>query len=109
MAMIDLSELTKGGRFRSLSGFQLGREAREHFQVDQLDKIDQPVAVAVPEHVFNIAPSFFQGMFAASLKRFKTADSFLGHYRFNADPVVMRQVIRGINACLNKRDAIAGL
>lgn len=106
MKIIDLKNLTDGERFHSLSGFQLGKNARAHFGLDELDVAEDAVSVIVPDHVFNVAPSFFQGMFAESVRRFHTLDAFLNHYRFDVDAVVMRQVLRGINACLNKRDVI---
>lgn len=104
---IDLNVLTDNGRFHSLSGYDAGQSARARFGLDQHDSSDETVSVAIPEHVFNVAPSFFQGMFAPSVKHFGSAERFLEHYEFDVDPVVMRQVRRGLNACLNTRDAFA--
>ncbi len=100
---IELIELTNNGEVHNLSGHERGLAAREKFHIESLDGSEEPVVVAVPEFVYTITPSFFQGMFAESVKRFVTREAFLKKYRFNAQPVVLKQIDRGITASLMKR------
>lgn len=104
---IDFDEVTEGGRFNSLSGHEFGVRVRDRFNIDELDRAEGPVRVIVPDSLYSIAPSFFQGMFAPSVEKFGTPEAFFAHYEFEADPVAMRQILRGLNACLNRRDAFA--
>jgi hypothetical protein len=96
MTTIDLSELTGGGEIRNLTGHERGVLAREHYKLEQLDAEAEPVIVLVPSSVYTLTPSFFQGMFAESVQKFRSRENFLEHYRFEASTLIMRQVERGI-------------
>ena len=106
MRTIQLIELTKGGEVHNLSGHEKGAAARKQFNLSALDSEDQAVVVDIPEFVYTITPSFFQGMFAESVRKFGDRDTFLNRYRFNADPVVLQQIDHGIRASLVKRRPI---
>ena len=105
MSVIELKELTGGGRVHSLSGQERGVEARERFNLDALDTQSEQVTVDVPSDLDAISPSFFQGMFARSLVDVfdRDQDKFLKHYAFRAPTHVLDQVHRGIMAVLTRR------
>ena len=100
MPMIDLEKLTEG-RVRNLTGHERGVEARRTFGLDAYDAGSEPIDVRVPDNLEAITGSFFQGMFAQSVR---VADGdFLERYRFHASPAIMEQVLRGIEKVNTKR------
>lgn len=99
---IDLVELTQG-EVRNLTGQDRGVAARELFGLDALDEQATEITVIIPTDLDAITTSFFQGMFAASVRSAKTAEAFLAKYRFDATPSIMEQVIRGIERILAPR------
>lgn len=99
---IEISKLTHG-KVRNLSGHERGVKARELFGLDGLDVVSDPVDVMIPDDLDAIASSFFQGMFADSVRQFDTNERFLEHYRFRAKPVIIEQVLRGIDRIRTKR------
>ncbi|MDJ1632653.1 hypothetical protein [Rhizobium rhizogenes] len=105
MQTIELEQLTKG-EVHNLSGHDRGQAARVHFKLSELDGGTDVVLIHVPEHVYTITSSFFQGMFAESVKHLGDRESFFARYRFDADPVVLQQVEQGIRASLMKRNSI---
>lgn len=106
--MIDFKDLV-GDRARNISGHERGVMAREKYNLDEIDSRRDTVEIMVPEHIDAIAPSFFQGMFSKSVRQYQTKERFLEHYHFIASPVVMEQIIRGINRSMTKRDGAAFL
>lgn len=80
---IDILRLTKGEVF-NLAGHERGLAARTFYDVEQLDREEEPVEVRFPDNFRQVSSSFFQGMFSASVRRFGTVDGFFEHYRFNA-------------------------
>lgn len=104
MNTIDLNDLTDG-RAQNLSGHERGAQAREAFGLDALDE-NGIVDVIVPDELYAIAPSFFQGMFAQSVKHLGSEGAFLGHYHFSAKASVMTQIHRGIRASLTRGSAL---
>lgn len=83
MREINLRELTRD-EVRNLAGHDRGLDARTYFKLDQLDESEESVEVSLPEDFRAISPSFFQGMFAKSVHRFKSASAFFEHYQFDA-------------------------
>ena len=102
MTMIDLGRLTQN-RVRNLTGHERGGEARSFFELDTLDTNREPVYVRAPDDLDAISTSFFQGMFAKSVKHYADSSSFLEHYRFDVEPFIMEQIIRGIDRVETKR------
>lgn len=103
--MIDLEELTGDGRVQNLSGRMRGLAARERFGIDELDRGGTPVEVHVPEYVYSLTPSFFQGLFGASVHALgDNADRFHNRFKFIAPPIVLQQIERGLRAALTSRD-----
>ncbi len=100
MASINLNELTHG-RVRNLSGHERGSAARAKFLLDELDKSNSRIDVELPPDLEGMTTSFFQGMFAASVKA--AGSDFLDHYRFHASPALMEQILRGIEKVQTKR------
>jgi hypothetical protein len=102
---IDLGELTRDGTVHNLSGHERGVAAREYFHLDELEASDEDIRVVVPLDVYTLTPSFFQGMFARSVRALGgDRERFLARFRFKAAPVVLRQVDRGIEATRIRRD-----
>lgn len=97
MKKIDLSELTDNGEIRNLTGHERGVQARGHYKLDELDAAEDEIVVVVPESVYTLTPSFFQGMFAESVQNLgDSREKFLARYKFEASPIILRQVDRGI-------------
>lgn len=105
MQKIELEQLTKG-EVHNLSGHDRGQAARKLFDLNKYDEADDVVVVHIPEHVYTITSSFFQGMFAESVKHLGSRDDFLARYRFDADPVVLQQIEQGIRASLMRRGSL---
>lgn len=92
MDVIELENLTLG-EVRNLAGHDRGLRAREHFKIDALDESDEPVEIKVPENFRAVSPSFFQGMFAESVKKFSDVRGFFNHYRFDAPAHIRSRLI----------------
>jgi hypothetical protein len=104
MSEINLDELTGGGEVRNLTGHERGVEARSRYNLETLDHTQNPVRVFIPESVYTLTPSFFQGMFAESVR--ELGDRFLEHYRFDASALIMRQIQRGISSARMRRESV---
>lgn len=103
--MIDLEELTGDGRVQNLSGRLRGLAARELFQMDELDESGEVVEVRVPDYVYSLTPSFFQGLFGESVHAVgDSADTFRQRFHFVAPEIVLEQIERGLSAALTTRD-----
>lgn len=96
-----------GGSVRNISGHERGVEARKKYELDRLDTGEQSVSVVIPDDIDAVAASFFQGMFSASVKKFRSKEKFLEHYHFVAKPNMMEQIIRGIDRSLTERGGSA--
>lgn len=107
MREIDLGELTRHGEVHNLSGHDRGLAAREQYGLAEIDRSGDVVRVTVPEDVYTLTPSFFQGMFASSVQATGgDRDRFLDRFRFNATPLVLQQVDRGITAVRTRRQEV---
>lgn len=106
MVEINLSELTGNGEVRNLSGHDRGVAAREKYGLQQIDDAGEMVVIRSPVDLYTITPSFFQGMFAESVRAAGGREQFLARYKFDADPVVLRQIESGIETSLMKRRSI---
>jgi hypothetical protein len=103
---INFSEITED-RVRNISGHERGVKARTRFMLDKLDRESDMIDVVIPQDIEAIATSFFQGMFSKSVQRFGSKEGFLSHYRFVAAPLVMEQILRGIERSLTARQGAA--
>jgi hypothetical protein len=103
MTVINLGDLTAGGEVRNLTAHERGVAARTHYGLDALDVNEEGVNVVVPSDVLTLTPSFFQGMFAESVRHFGSRDKFLAHYRFEASSLILKQIDRGISASQMRR------
>jgi hypothetical protein len=106
MLEISFSDLTKDGEVRNLSGHERGRAARVNYHLDDVDQADESVRVVIPDDVYSITSSFFQGMFSESVRKAGSREGFLARFQFDAPPVVLRQIERGIEASLMRRGSI---
>ena len=96
---IDLKELTRG-EVRNLSGQERGVEARAFFRLDEVDGMPDAIRVIVPGDLDGLTTSFFQGMFAKSVRRLGSREAFLAHYHFDAGPLILLQIERGLRTLL---------
>ncbi|MCP3460316.1 hypothetical protein [Bradyrhizobium sp. CCGUVB23] len=106
MREINLKDLTNNGEVRNLSGHERGHAARAKYGLDQADQDGESVRVVVPDEIYSITSSFFQGMFCESVRSSGHRDGFLARFEFDAPPVVLRQIERGIEASLMRRGSI---
>lgn len=100
---INLQTFTQE-KTRNLSGHQRGKFARDFFCLDDLDHDPGGVEVIVPDYLDAIAPSFFQGLFAESVRKLGGREAFLNQYRFKAPIWIMHQIDRGIERSTFQRD-----
>lgn len=105
MIVIDLDIVANKGSVRNLSGKPRGEAARREFNLDAVDARGEQVTIRVPDYIYAISSSYFLGLFSQSVTRYRSAEGFLQHYKFEADDVIMKQVLHGIDRCLAERDA----
>jgi hypothetical protein len=105
MRKIDLSELTRG-EVHNLIGHERGLAARRKFNLDAADASGEAILIFVPNDLFTITPSFFQGMLAESVRAAGSREQFLARYRFDASPPVLSQVENGITSTLRRRGSV---
>ena len=103
MRELNIESFLMGKAVRNLSGHERGVAAREFFGLDKLDAKKESVSFVISPDIDAIASSFFQGMFAKSVRNFSTDEEFLEHYRFRANPTVFRQIEQGIRRIRTKR------
>lgn len=102
---IHLSDLTRGGEVRNLSGHERGLEARRYFSLDDADATGEPVEVVVPDEVYTLTPSFFQGMFSKSVHAVGgDREKFFAHFHFKASALILRQIERGVASVRSLRE-----
>lgn len=102
---IDFKDIAGG--VRNISGHERGAEARRRYALDSLDESGKIASIVIPDEIDAVAASFFQGMFSESVKRFGSKDAFLRHYKFVARPMMMEQILRGIDRSLTNRHGSA--
>lgn len=103
MIELNIDSFLQGRQVRNLSGHERGLAAREFFKLDELDDIDEKIILIIPADIDAIASSFFQGMFANSVREFQSDEEFMKHYNFVANPSVYRQIEQGIKRVRTKR------
>lgn len=107
MRIIDLDHLTDQGKVHNLAGRERGENARAHFDLDNLDGLEEPVSVKIPDHVYGLSSSFFLGMFSRSIRNAGSQERFLQKYKFDVTDEVMQQIMHGLSrwsAIADKRD-----
>ncbi len=104
--MIDLTEMTDGGKVSNLSGRPRGIAARIRYELNWENTDDiRDVKIIVPTNVDSITPSFFQGMFgSAFIVLGRNRNQFFEHFDFEVSPLVMNQVEQGVAALEISRD-----
>lgn len=107
MTMINLADLTDGGRVHNLAGKERGESARRQLRLDELDHNEGLVRVTVPNWLYNISSSFFLGMFSPSLRQYQSREEFLKKYNFDASPMIMSQVLKAIDKGLMQRGPLS--
>lgn len=101
MAHVDLKLFGKG-QVRVLIGHDKGLAAREALRLDELDQRGEVVTVSIPATLRTLTPSFVQGLFAASIKRFGEVE-FFKHYRFEAPSHIIGDIRAGVDRVLTSR------
>ncbi|WP_137045493.1 hypothetical protein [Pseudolabrys sp. FHR47] len=101
MPEVDLVILTRG-EVRSLIGHERGVAARQEFDLDRLDKVDEEIVVRVPGDMRTLTPSFLQGLFAGSVSNLGE-HGFYKHYKFDAPMHILDDVRAGVDRILTSR------
>lgn len=96
MIELNIDSFLRGKAVRNLSGHERGIAARNFYGLDELDSIDDEVVFTISDDIDGIANSFFQGMFAKSIRELSNDHDFLDHYKFRANSSVVRQIETGI-------------
>jgi hypothetical protein len=100
---IDINRLTDG-KVLNLAGHDRGLAARDRFELARLDLESEAVAVHFPEGFRQLSSSFFQGMFADSVRKFGSVKLFFEHYRFDAPAHIRTKLADYAEQILNRRD-----
>ena len=100
---IDFIKLTDG-KVLNLAGHDRGLAARDSFELYRLDKEKEAIAVRFPEGFRQLSSSFFQGMFAESVRQLGSVSAFFEHYRFDAPAHIRTKVADYAEQILNRRD-----
>lgn len=105
MREINLGDLLREEGGHNLAGHDRGIAARRHFGLDAADVAAEPVRVVVPDEVIALTSPFLRGMFGPSVRALGgDHDRFFDHYRFDAEPLAMLQIVRGIESVGTRRD-----
>lgn len=104
--MIDLAEMTDGGRVSNLSGRPRGLAAREKYGLSWETAEDaRALTIRVPYNVDSLTPSFFQGMFGAAFSALKKdRNQFFRYVSFDVPSLIRPQIEQGISALEISRD-----
>jgi len=100
---IDINRLTDG-RVLNLAGHDRGLAARDSFDLARLDKESEAIAVHFPDGFRQLSSSFFQGMFADSVRQSGSVKAFFEHYRFDAPAHIRTKLADYAEQILNRRD-----
>ena len=100
---IDISRLTDG-RVLNLAGHDRGLAARDSFDLARLDKEAEAIPVNFPDGFRQLSSSFFQGMFADSVRQSGSVKAFFEHYRFDAPAHIRTKLADYAEQILNRRD-----
>lgn len=98
----DLS-LIQNKKYKVLSGVELGKKARQIFNLDVIDKNDEKVTFVIPEEVYSLNISFFAGLFQNSLVTLKEK-LFREKYLFNCNEIIRKNIEDGIFYVLKTKD-----
>ncbi|KAF7777023.1 hypothetical protein PMAN_a2229 [Pseudoalteromonas marina] len=96
MSVINFNELPG----RIYAGRPNGRQARNLFKLETLDKDGESVEVRFPTNAKSISSSFFLGMFGDSIRYAGTREKFYSLYRFNANEQIKKQIDKAIERAL---------
>lgn len=88
MPTIDFSKVAG----RIYAGRPNGVNAREYFNLSELELEENDVQVIFPENARSISSSFFLGMFGDSIRRAGSKSAFMQHFRFQANPHISQQI-----------------
>lgn len=106
MDIININEI-KGRKFKVLSGVDLGKEAREFFNLDLLDSQSNIVTFKIPDSVYSVNSSFFSGLFQKSIKTLGEKQ-FRIQYIFDCDDIIRLNIENGIFNIVNTLDLLGG-
>jgi len=109
MDKLDLTSLRENGEMTVLSGKVRGEQARRLYDIDRLDEVEGTVEVVLPDNLISITPSFVQGMFSKSVRKFESVDAFTRKYLFDASPTILNQVRQGAALSLLRSHALSGI
>lgn len=89
----DFFELTGKGKICSFSGRQKGENLRDKWELDKLEQdANTHVLIKVPETVYNLGPSFLQGLFTKTIFKENGLQIFHNKYTFKASSIIKDQI-----------------
>lgn len=95
MTVINLEILTQE-RTTVLGSKVKGADAREKFNLDELDKNAESIDVIIPDYIVTFTPSFFLGLFSKSLDTLGE-DVFFRKYHFKSTrEIIQKQILSGV-------------
>jgi hypothetical protein len=105
--MLDLSRLLNDSDTKIISGKERGMNARREYKIEDLDMENVTFNVILPAQIKVIAPSFFMGMFSASVRRIGDVNKFLDKYKFQTTPSVLDQITQAAKLSLVEGHALS--
>ncbi|MCM3663463.1 hypothetical protein M3204_03555 [Mesobacillus subterraneus] len=87
------------------SGREEGYELREKLNLEAIDKTKEPILFEFPVDTLSLTPSFFLGLFGASIRKLGAAE-FRQVYHFRGTDVINRSIENGIIRALKRSNPL---
>lgn len=86
-------DLTGGGKIKSFSGRPKGEQLRQEWSLDSLEEDPNThITIKVPEFIYNLGPSFLQGLFTQTIFKPNGLDLFRSKYTIEASSLILEQI-----------------
>lgn len=105
-AVINLEQVAPAGKVRNLSGKERGVAARLALSLDSIEDTEVEIEIIVPDFIDTISPSYFQGLFSESIRKFGGKAGFLEKYKFTAPSDIFAWIDLGIRNSTSSRDPL---
>jgi hypothetical protein len=103
--VIDLNLARTAPQAKVFAGRERGKYWRNQFKLDEVDALDGPVEVIIPEDIISLNISFFLNLFGDSIRRLGR-EGFKEHYIFKSDPILQPLIAQGIEQALKRSSAL---
>lgn len=89
----DFFELTGNGKICSFSGRQKGENLRDKWELDKLEQDDNThIIINIPDFIYNLGPSFLQGLFTKTIFKKNGLEIFHNKYTFITTSLIKEQI-----------------